>query len=83
MRGAMTPSSLQSHSFLHAFLFWGVFMNDLKSDPFLSPAASKGADSEREESEEGRRIRMQRFPVLGGTRNQIAAPLITHQTWIA
>lgn len=43
MRGAMTPSSLQSHSFLHAFLFWGVFMNDLKSDPFLSPGCLEGS----------------------------------------
>lgn len=32
----MTHSSLRSLSFLHAFLFWGVLMNDLKSDLFLS-----------------------------------------------
>lgn len=43
MRGAMTPSSLQSHGFLHAFLFWGVFMNDLKSDPFLSAGCLEGS----------------------------------------
>lgn len=36
MRGAMTHSSLRSLRFLHAFLFWGVLMNDLKSDLFLS-----------------------------------------------
>lgn len=31
-----------SHSFLHAFLFWGVLMNDLKSDLFLSPGCLEG-----------------------------------------
>lgn len=36
MRGAMTHSSLRSLRFPHAFLFWGVLMNDLKSDLFLS-----------------------------------------------
>lgn len=36
MRGTMTHSSLRSLSFLHAFLFWGLLMNDLKSDLFLS-----------------------------------------------
>ena len=34
MSGTMTLSSLRSLSFLHAFLFWGVLMNDLKSDLF-------------------------------------------------
>lgn len=42
MRGTMTPSSLRSHSFLHAFLFWGVLMNDLKSDLFPSLGCLEG-----------------------------------------
>lgn len=42
MRGTMTPSSLRSHSFLHAFLFWGELMNDLKSDLFPSLGCLEG-----------------------------------------
>lgn len=42
MRGTVTPSSLRSHSFLHAFLFWGVLMNDLKSDLFPSLGCLEG-----------------------------------------
>lgn len=45
MRGTMTHSSLRSLSFLHAFLFRGVLMNDLKSDlfPRLGCLGGRGA----------------------------------------
>lgn len=42
MKGTMTHSSLRSLRFLHAFLFWGLLMNDLKSDLFLSLGCLRG-----------------------------------------
>lgn len=83
MRGAMTPSSLQSHSFLHAFLFWGVFMNDLKSDPFLSPDCLEGSRLGEGGVWGGKADPDAKVSRLRRDRNQIAAPVITHQTWIA
>lgn len=42
MKGTMTHCSLRSLGFLHAFLFWGLLMNDLKSDLFLSLGCLRG-----------------------------------------
>lgn len=73
MRGTMTLSSLRSLSFLHAFLFWRVLMNDLKSDLFPSLCQLSGRKRRGEEPEGSGRDHTWRFPVFGP---------ITHQAWI-
>lgn len=83
MRGAMTHSSLRSLRFLHAFLFWGVLMNDLKSDLFLSLSCLGGTPLGR-----GRSLMGWEGPPLGKlsclwrekTRGAASSVLITHQT---